>query len=340
MEVLLLYREFAGYGVDIATNVRILHAIIYPTIVCVEAISYKSIETTKHGPTHLTFTVRVLKNRSWLQNLVGGNFYLSYIPENNSWIKSNIQTVINNASREAAEVVHSEDAIEKLENSTPCRNTDIPEIYTKLSETQGEDLLWGYKPSPFEKKRSTTIQVVGIIIYFAVATGGLVVPVLRVAASYSVPLMNTIIILWVLYFALMMIMTTEFNQMVALSHTSIISFTTRLTCLGKFPQCGNRTTRLGYRSAYPLYSFLYRTPNSTPTEYQRLRHFQGLLAKFFGYTDGSGAIQFPNNLLLRLPNVHDVEWAILQKHYQVEGEANIVPINEGQTDSAEISAQV
>ena len=38
-------------------------------------------------------------------------------------------------------------------------------------------------------------------------------------------------------------------------------------------QCGKRATRLSYASAYPLYSHLYRTPNTTPVEYLFLFYF-------------------------------------------------------------------
>lgn len=326
LEVLMVYREFGGYMVDIATNVRIFHAVIYPTVVCCETISYKSIEQTKYGNSYLRFANRTLSKSSgiamWVKKNFGNKFYLTYIPENNSWIKSNISTLIANAATEAAALAQTEDAMQKLEDNTPSRNTEIPQTYRTLAEgVQGDDMVWGYRPTPFEKKRSTTIQVVVVVVYFIAATLGLVVPLLRVVADYSMGLVNFIVVVWVLYFVAMIVLDTEFNEMVTLNTLSIASFTTRLSFFSNFPriiQCGKRVTRLSYRSVYPLYSYLYRTPNATPVEYQYLRKIQALEAKILGYTDGSGAIQFPNNLTLRVPNVHDVEWAILQKHYHME----------------------
>jgi len=146
----------------------------------------------------------------------------------------------------------------------------------------------------------------------------LVMPLVEVSLPYSRAFTAVVLIFWVLYCATIILMDTEFNEMITLNANSISSFTYRLTFGDKCIQCGSRVTKLTYDETYPLFSFLYRVPNSTPAEYYWTRQIQALVAKVFAYTDGAGGIQFPNNLIIRIPNVHDVEWAILQKHYQLD----------------------
>jgi len=234
---------------------------------------------------------------------------------------------MSNALSEAAALERSEDAIQKLEDNTPSRNTEIRTKFTQLAgDTEDDDMLWGYTPTRFEKNRSTVIHITMVIAYYLIVTIGLVLPVLSVLYEYSRQFGNIVLVIWHIYFTIIIVMDTEFDEMITLNATSISSFTTRVTFFNKCPkvvQCGNRITRLSYASAYPLYSFLYRTPNTTPVEFKFLRSLQGIEAKFLGYTDGSGAIQFPNSLILRVPNMNDVEWAILQKHYQMWRQAQL-----------------
>lgn len=332
LEIIMIVKDFGGYGVDIATNIRILHAVIYPTLVSCETISYKCIEKTIPKRNQLEFDLRVLSSDNGIFSSIkrtfsSPKFYLPYIPDQNSWIHVNITSLMSNALSEAAALERSEDAIQKLEDNTPSRNTEIRTKFTQLAgDTEDDDMLWGYTPTRFEKNRSTVIHITMVIAYYLIVTIGLVLPVLSVLYEYSRQFGNIVLVIWHIYFTIIIVMDTEFDEMITLNATSISSFTTRVTFFNKCPkvvQCGNRITRLSYASAYPLYSFLYRTPNTTPVEFKFLRSLQGIEAKFLGYTDGSGAIQFPNSLILRVPNMNDVEWAILQKHYQMWRQAQL-----------------
>lgn len=332
LEIIMLVKDFGGYRIDIATNIRLLHATIFPTVVSCETLSYKCIEKFSQGSHQLEFLLRILTNESgFFQSLkrsfTSPKFFLPYIPEDNPWIKQHITTLMSNALGEASALERTDDAIQKLEDNTPSKNTDLQAKYNELCGNVEEDqMLWGYTPSRFEKNRSTALHVIMVLAYYIVVTVGLVLPVLSVLYEYSVQFGHTVLVVWHIYFIFIIVMDTEFSEMITLNAQSIASFTTRVTLFNKCPrviQCGQRATRLSYASAYPLYSYLYRTPNSTPVEYKKLRLLQGWEAKILGYTDGSGSIQFPNSLILRVPNVHDVECAILQKHYQLWRQAQL-----------------
>eukprot|EP00026_Physarum_polycephalum_P008447 Phypoly_transcript_08533.p1 GENE.Phypoly_transcript_08533~~Phypoly_transcript_08533.p1 ORF type:complete len:473 (+),score=50.52 Phypoly_transcript_08533:67-1485(+) len=348
LELIMIVKDFGGYGVDIATNIRILHATIYSTLVSCETISYKCIDKLHSKRNQLEFSLRVLNNEAGvLQSIKRAfstpKFFLPYIPDENQWIRKHITDLMSNALREASNLERTEDAIQKLEDNTPSRNTEIHTKYTQLAgnDVEGDEMLWGYTPTRFERNRSTIIHVTMVLLYYLIVTVGLVFPVLSVLYEYSRQFGNTILIVWHIYFLIIIVMDTEFNEMITLNTHSIASFTTRATFFNKCPrvvQCGKRMTRLSYASAYPLYSYLYRTPNTTPVEFTFLRKLQGFEAKILGYTDGSGAIQFPNSLILRVPNMHDVECAILQKHYQMWRHAQLaLPVRHNAHPSSSLS---
>jgi hypothetical protein len=164
-----------------------------------------------------------------------------------------------------------------------------------------DETQWKYMPSAFEKRRCTLIQLAFAFWYLSYASIGLgmsfsislnpsivdnlyfvVMPLVELASVYSKPFTIFVIIFWIFYCAAILFMDTEFNEMVSLNASSISSFTYRLTFGAKPPkclQCGSRATKLSYADAYPLFSFLYRTPNSTPAEYYWKRRIQGLVAK-------------------------------------------------------------
>jgi len=255
-----------------------------------------------------------------IRDLFPSAVILPYIPPYNSWIITNFVLLMDD------HVVSTDDVIQRLEDAMPSKGVQVPEIYNSLLNSS-EEIHWKYMPSSFEKKRCTLIQIAFAVWYLTYASIGLVMPLAELTSTYSKPFTVFIIVFWVLYCFIIIFMDTEFNEMITLNASSISSFTYRLYCGAKPPkcvQCGSRSTNLNYRDTYPLFSFLYRTPNSTPAEYYWTRRIQGLVAKLFAYTDGAGGIQFPNNLVIRIPNVHDVEWAILQKHYQSEADASSV----------------
>jgi hypothetical protein len=323
--------EFGGTRVDLATNLRIIRAVIYYTDVCVDTISYKSIDETKQGNTYLEFKLRRTNLRtSWIRNAYFRFFppkaVLTYVPQNNNWILRNIPSLVESAP---AEVQACEDAVQKLEDATPSRGQHVPDVYQNLVESQG-NILWKYMPSSFEKHRTLAVHLGFMVLYFVLVTLGIVIPVITISTTYR-NVWGIVMGIWVFYFLVIVISDTEYNDLITLDEVSVASFSSKVFCNGSVVKClrvGSRVSRLSYDNVYPMRSFIYRTPNSTPTEYKFTRTLQAVLAKLFAYTDGSGGIYFPSNITVRVPNVLDLEWAILQKHYQAQ------PIAPPNTDSS------